>query len=44
VVLGGLALSTVFTIFVIPPLMAFFIRMETPGSALNDGLDMGRDK
>ncbi|WP_084031795.1 efflux RND transporter permease subunit [Desulfonatronum lacustre] len=34
VVLGGLALSTVFTIFVIPSLLAFFIRMETPGSAM----------
>ncbi|HDQ39746.1 MAG TPA: efflux RND transporter permease subunit [Desulfonatronum sp.] len=33
VVLGGLALSTVFTIFVIPSLMVFFIRMETPGAA-----------
>jgi len=28
VVLGGLALSTVFTVFVIPALLAFFIRME----------------
>jgi len=28
VILGGLALSTVFTIFVIPALLAFFIRME----------------
>ncbi len=34
VVLGGLALSTVFTIFVIPSLLAFFIHMETPGSAM----------
>ena len=33
VVLGGLALSTVFTIFVIPALLMFVIRMETPGSA-----------
>jgi len=29
VVLGGLALSTVFTLFVIPPLLLFFVRMET---------------
>src|SRR3990172_6824507 len=28
VVLGGLALSTVFTVFVIPPMLMFFIRME----------------
>ena len=28
VVLGGLALSTVFTIFVIPALLLFFIQME----------------
>jgi HAE1 family hydrophobic/amphiphilic exporter-1 len=33
VVLGGLALSTVFTIFVIPALLMFVIRMEKPGSA-----------
>lgn len=31
VVLGGLALSTVFTVFVIPALLLFFIRMEGPG-------------
>jgi HAE1 family hydrophobic/amphiphilic exporter-1 len=30
VVLGGLAVSTVFTIFVIPALLMFFIRMEKP--------------
>ena len=30
VVLGGLAISTVFTIFVIPALLMFFIRMEKP--------------
>jgi HAE1 family hydrophobic/amphiphilic exporter-1 len=29
VILGGLALSTVFTVFVIPSLLMFFIRMET---------------
>ena len=32
VILGGLALSTVFTIFVIPALLAFFIRMEKGGA------------
>ncbi|MBI5406668.1 MAG: efflux RND transporter permease subunit [Nitrospirae bacterium] len=31
VVLGGLALSTVFTVFVIPPLLMFFIGMEKKG-------------
>jgi HAE1 family hydrophobic/amphiphilic exporter-1 len=31
VVLGGLALSTIFTVFVIPSLLMFFIRMEKPG-------------
>jgi HAE1 family hydrophobic/amphiphilic exporter-1 len=30
VILGGLALSTVFTIFVIPSLLMFFIKMEKP--------------
>jgi HAE1 family hydrophobic/amphiphilic exporter-1 len=30
VVLGGLAVSTVFTIFVIPALLMFFIRLEKP--------------
>jgi HAE1 family hydrophobic/amphiphilic exporter-1 len=30
VVLGGLAISTFFTIFVIPALLMFFIRMEKP--------------
>ncbi len=30
VILGGLALSTVFTVFVIPSLLMFFIRMEKP--------------
>ena len=28
VILGGLALSTVFTVFVIPALLMFFIKME----------------
>ncbi|GAB6060870.1 efflux RND transporter permease subunit [Desulfonatronum parangueonense] len=42
VVLGGLALSTVFTIFVIPSLLAFFIRMETPGSAAGIDDPLGR--
>jgi len=32
VVLGGLALSTIFTVFVIPSMLLFFIGMETPGS------------
>lgn len=32
VVLGGLALSTVFTVFVIPALLMFVIGMEKPGS------------
>jgi HAE1 family hydrophobic/amphiphilic exporter-1 len=32
VILGGLALSTVFTVFVIPALLMFFIRMEKPRS------------
>ncbi|MGD9076639.1 MAG: efflux RND transporter permease subunit [Desulfobacteraceae bacterium] len=31
VVIGGLALSTIFTVFVIPSLLMFFIRMEKPG-------------
>jgi HAE1 family hydrophobic/amphiphilic exporter-1 len=30
VILGGLALSTVFTVFVIPSLLMFFIKMEKP--------------
>ena len=30
VVLGGLAVSTVFTIFVIPALLMFFIKIEKP--------------
>ncbi|NDV25064.1 efflux RND transporter permease subunit [Desulfovibrio sp. JC010] len=32
VVLGGLALSTVFTVFMIPALLMFFIKMEKGGS------------
>lgn len=36
VVLGGLALSTVFTVFVIPSLLLFFIGMEKPGSRADD--------
>ena len=31
VVMGGLALSTIFTVFVIPSLLMFFIRMEKAG-------------
>ncbi|MDR4508481.1 MAG: efflux RND transporter permease subunit [Candidatus Brocadiaceae bacterium] len=30
VVLGGLAFSTIFTVFVIPAILMFFIKMETP--------------
>lgn len=33
VILGGLAFSTVFTLFLIPAFLMFVIRMETPGSA-----------
>lgn len=33
VVLGGLALSTFFTLFVIPALLLFLVRMETPAGA-----------
>jgi hydrophobic/amphiphilic exporter-1 (mainly G- bacteria), HAE1 family len=29
VVLGGLAMSTIFTVFLIPSMLMFFIRMET---------------
>jgi HAE1 family hydrophobic/amphiphilic exporter-1 len=32
VVLGGLAVSTVFTIFLIPAMLMFFIRMEKPSA------------
>ncbi|EPR31006.1 acriflavin resistance protein [Alkalidesulfovibrio alkalitolerans DSM 16529] len=35
VVLGGLAVSTIFTVFVIPCLLAFLIGMEKPRSAEN---------
>jgi HAE1 family hydrophobic/amphiphilic exporter-1 len=37
VVLGGLALSTVFTIFVIPALLMFFIGMEKPHKNEEEG-------
>jgi HAE1 family hydrophobic/amphiphilic exporter-1 len=37
VVLGGLALSTVFTLFVIPALLLFFVRMEKVGSGKQTG-------
>jgi HAE1 family hydrophobic/amphiphilic exporter-1 len=30
VVLGGLAISTIFTVFVIPAMLMFAIRMEKP--------------
>jgi len=36
VILGGLALSTLFTVFLIPPLLMFVIRMEKPGKAAED--------
>ncbi len=40
VVLGGLALSTLFTVFLIPALLTLFIRWETPGSGTGgDGGD-----
>jgi HAE1 family hydrophobic/amphiphilic exporter-1 len=35
VVLGGLALSTVFTVFVIPPMLMFFIGMEKKVNAVH---------
>jgi HAE1 family hydrophobic/amphiphilic exporter-1 len=38
VVLGGLAFSTIFTVFVIPSLLMFFIRMEKPGMGTVNGL------
>ena len=40
VVLGGLALSTIFTVFVIPSLVLFFIGMEKPGSLAKDEEDV----
>ncbi|MGE4299252.1 MAG: efflux RND transporter permease subunit [Desulfovibrionaceae bacterium] len=44
VVLGGLAISTIFTVFMIPALLMFFIGMEKPGhrpqdDAITDGAD-----
>jgi HAE1 family hydrophobic/amphiphilic exporter-1 len=41
VILGGLAVSTVFTVFVIPSLLMFVIKMEKPGGAV--GGDSGVD-
>lgn len=43
VVLGGLALSTVFTVFLVPALLMFFIGMEKVGSAktIDDSPDSG---
>ncbi|MBR9982070.1 MAG: efflux RND transporter permease subunit [Desulfatitalea sp.] len=38
VLLGGLALSTVFTLVVIPALLAFFIGFEKPRTAENGGI------
>lgn len=37
VVLGGLALSTVFTVFLVPSLLMFFIRMEKIGNVKSSG-------
>ncbi|MBI9110886.1 efflux RND transporter permease subunit [Maridesulfovibrio ferrireducens] len=37
VVLGGLALSTVFTVFMIPALLMFFIKMEKIGGKKDEG-------
>jgi len=42
VVLGGLALSTVFTLFVIPSLLLFFVRMETIGDRAGTPGEGGR--
>ncbi|TVM19683.1 AcrB/AcrD/AcrF family protein [Oceanidesulfovibrio indonesiensis] len=39
VVLGGLALSTVFTVFLVPSLLMFCIRMEKVGSGKSNGVD-----
>ncbi|MEN8263098.1 MAG: efflux RND transporter permease subunit [Nitrospirota bacterium] len=39
VILGGLALSTVFTVFVIPSLLMFFIRMEKAGAGSHSPAD-----
>jgi len=36
VILGGLAVSTVFTVFVIPSILMFFIGMEKVGSSVKD--------
>jgi HAE1 family hydrophobic/amphiphilic exporter-1 len=36
VILGGLAVSTIFTVFVIPSILIFVIRMETPHSLAKD--------
>ncbi len=38
VVLGGLAISTIFTVLVIPALLMFVIRLEKPGSAMEKHL------
>ncbi len=37
VVLGGLAVSTIFTVFVIPSMLLFFLWMEKPGKANKNG-------
>ncbi|MGA6992901.1 MAG: efflux RND transporter permease subunit [Candidatus Deferrimicrobiaceae bacterium] len=44
VVLGGLALSTVFTLFVIPALLMFFVQREKAGSEGSDGGEPAAEK
>ncbi|NJB66396.1 HAE1 family hydrophobic/amphiphilic exporter-1 [Desulfobaculum xiamenense] len=41
VVLGGLMLSTVMTVYLVPSLLAWLIRMEKPGSALRAEAERG---
>ncbi len=40
VILGGIAVSTVFTVFVIPSLLMFVIRMEKPEEAAAEGAEV----
>ena len=35
VILGGIAISTIFTVFVIPSILIFAIRMEKPNILIN---------
>jgi len=37
VILGGIAISTIFTVFVIPSILIFVIRMEKPHQPENEG-------